>query len=322
MDPLTSLAIILILIFLVITAILIVISVPRLTGTTPAEKKAEADSLFVNIGGLNIHYKEYGQGPRTVILLHGFGASVYSWRAVSETMADHWRVIAFDRPAFGLTDRPLPAVWQGENPYSFNSQVELTIALMDALKIGQAILIGHSAGGAVATAAALKYPQRFVALVLVDAAIYSINGTPGWVRHILDIHLIDKWGPYVVRIVTSHWFSRFLDRAWHHPEKISQFIREGYWKPFTVEKWDRALWELIKAAKRPGLENQIGQLQIPVLVISGDDDQVIPVEESLHLSKEIPGATLQIFSECGHIPHEECPQAFLDAVQAFIEAHF
>lgn len=321
MNALGYLVLIIFLILLVVIVGLLVIPVPPLTGSMPAAQKTKADSRFINIKDLNVHYTESGQGSLTFILLHGFGASVFSWREVSKPLADYGRVIAFDRPAFGLTGRPLVGGWQGVNPYSLDEQVEITVGLMDELEIDRVILVGHSAGGAVAAAAALQYPQRFSALILVDAAIYSTNGIPGWLQPILNTALVDKWGPYFARTVANGQFNRLLERAWHDPAKITPSIRDGYREPFMVDGWDQALWELIKTFQKTGLENQIEQLQIPVLVLSGDDDRVIPVEESLRLAREIPGAEVQILPACGHIPQEECPQAFLDRVISFLEAH-
>ncbi len=120
---------------------------------------AEQDGRFIEINNLTVHYKEMGEGKTTFILLHGFGASVYSWHEVMDDFARFGRVIAYDRPAFGLTERPMPETWM-ENPYGMAANVELLRRLMAALEIDKAILVGNSAGGGVATAFALEYPER------------------------------------------------------------------------------------------------------------------------------------------------------------------
>ena len=79
------------------------IPVPPLEGTVPASQLADPDSKFVEVNGLSVHYKEMGAGETTFILLHGFGASLFSWRDVMEPLSAYGRVIAYDRPAFGLT---------------------------------------------------------------------------------------------------------------------------------------------------------------------------------------------------------------------------
>ncbi|MBC8263534.1 MAG: hypothetical protein H8E47_05355 [Anaerolineales bacterium] len=101
--------------------------------TVPPQQLADPDSRFVDINGLQVHYKMAGQGGPALVLLHGFGASVFSWREVMEPLAEIGTVIAFDRPAFGLTERPVPGEWEGESPYRAEAQVELTVGLLDEL---------------------------------------------------------------------------------------------------------------------------------------------------------------------------------------------
>ena len=132
--------------FIVILVILLVgpflIPVPPLENTVTAESLADEDSQFIEVNGLNVHYKTYGTGEPVFILLHGFGASLFSWHEVTAPLAEYGTVIAYDRPAFGLTERPLE--WEGESPYSQDAQVELVIGLMDALGIEKATLVGNS----------------------------------------------------------------------------------------------------------------------------------------------------------------------------------
>ena len=84
-----------------------------------------------------------------------------------------------------------------------------------------------------------------------------------------------------------------------------------------AENWDRALWELTVAGEDPGLAARLDELRMPVLVITGDDDRIVPTEDSLRLAREIPGAKLAVMPACGHVPQEECPAVFLAAVEGF-----
>ncbi len=173
----------------------LVIPVPPLKGTVPAEQLADPDSLFVEVDGLTVHYKRAGQGEPLFILLHGFGASLFSWREVMAPLSQSGTVIAFDRPAFGLTERPMPGEWQGESPYSAAAQVDLTLALMDTLDVPEAILVGNSAGGTIAMLTALRAPERVQALILVSPAVYGGGGAPSWVRFLsgLPVPWLRSW---------------------------------------------------------------------------------------------------------------------------------
>jgi pimeloyl-ACP methyl ester carboxylesterase len=291
------------------------IPIPPLQDTVPVQELADEDSLFTELNGFKVHYKEDGRGEPALVLLHGFAASVYSWREVQEPLAQYGRVVAFDRPAFGFTERPLS--WQGPNPYAAENQADLTMALMDRLGIDQAILVGNSAGGTVAVRSALSYPERVKALVLVDAAIYQGGGSPAWVRPLLNTPQAQRIGPLLMRRI-QNWGLDFARSAWHDPSKISAEIWEGYTKPLQAENWDRGLWELFASSRESDLASQLDQLNLPVLVISGDDDRIVDTQLSVRLAEDIPGASLVVIPDCGHVPQEECPQAFLEAVGIFL----
>lgn len=86
----------------------LLIPIPPLQDTLPESALFDRDSNMIEIDQLKIHYKELGTGEPAFILLHGFGASTFSWRHIMEPLAEYGRVIAYDRPGFGLTSRPMP----------------------------------------------------------------------------------------------------------------------------------------------------------------------------------------------------------------------
>ena len=291
------------------------IPVPPLENTVPAESLADEDSKFIEVNGVNVHYKIYGTGEPVLILLHGFGASLFSWHEVTTPLAEYGTVIAYDRPAFGLTERPLE--WEGENPYSQDAQVELVIGLMDALGVEKATLVGNSAGGTVSMLTALKYPERIESLILVDPAVYAGGGAPAWIRPVLGTPQMRHLGPLFARQIQTQGVE-FIKTAWHDPRKISQATFDGYQKPLKVENWDKALWELTLSSRESGLAERVKEFELPILVITGDDDRIVPTEQSLRLAEELPNAALAVIPQCGHLPHEECPDEFMQAVQDFL----
>lgn len=318
MKPLRLIGLFLLVALLVVIIGPLIIPIPPLPDPVPVTALMDDDSRFVEVKGIDVHYKQYGSGEPVMILLHGFGASTFSWREVMQPLAQYGTVIAFDRPAFGLTERPMPGEWSGESPYTLNSQIQLLMGLMDQLGIERAVLIGNSAGGTVAAAAALAYPERVSALVLVDAAIYAGGGAPVWIRPLLRTPQFDRLGPWFARSIAGEQGDAFLRAAWHDPSKITEDIIQGYRKPLQLANWDRALWELTKASGESQLAGRLKELSMPVLVVTGDDDRIVPTAESLRLANDIPGAKLAVFPDCGHVPQEECPQSFLDAVVGFL----
>lgn len=295
------------------------VPVRPLENTRPPKELADPDSQFIQVGELDMHVKTAGSGQPTLVLLHGFGASLFSWQQVTLALAENHTVIAFDRPAFGLTERPMPGEWQGASPYSTAAQATQTIGLMDALGIEKAILVGNSAGGTVSILTALTYPERVSGLVLVSPAVYSGAPFPAWVSPLLRSPQMRRIGPLLARSITQ-WGEETIYEAWHDPTKVTAETLSGYKKPLQSENWDRALWELTAGREALDLPAQLGRLRVPTLLITGDDDRIVPTAESLRLATELPAAELVVLPGCGHVPQEECPQAFLDAVQSWLPA--
>jgi pimeloyl-ACP methyl ester carboxylesterase len=294
----------------------LLVPVPPLADTVPPRQLADPDSHFMQVNGLEVHYKMTGQGEPVFVLLHGFGASVFTWHRVMDDLATLGTVIAYDRPAFGLTERPLQ--WQGRNPYSPEAQIDLLLALMDALEVERAILVGNSAGGTVALRAALEAPERVQAVVAVDAAVYAGGGAPSWILPLLNTPQMRHLGPLLARRIATGG-EALIRQAWHDPSRIDAATWEGYRKPLRAENWDRALWELTAASRAGDLPQRLGEISQPVLVVTGDDDRIVPTEQSLRLAEELPNSRLAVLKACGHLPQEECPDDFMQAVRQHID---
>jgi pimeloyl-ACP methyl ester carboxylesterase len=291
------------------------VPVPPLKDTLPAQALADPDSQFIEINGLSVHVKTMGQGQPVFLLLHGFGASLYSWQAVMEPLSHYGTVIAYDRPAFGLTERPL--TWQGQNPYGPEAQVALALGLLDHFGVQQAVFVGNSAGGTVAMQVALAHPERVKALVLVDPAVYNGGGAPGWIRPLLATPQMRHLGPLVARQIQKSG-PELIKTAWHDPSIITPETLALYKKPLMVDHWDVALWDFTLANGSSDLPQHLSELTLPTLVITGDDDRIVPTADSIRLSSALPNAQLVVIPNAGHVPHEEQPGAFMDALIKFI----
>ncbi|HEY9076695.1 MAG TPA: alpha/beta hydrolase [Anaerolineaceae bacterium] len=323
MKPKRKLLIIIGIVLVLVLVIPLLVPIVPMKGLKAVEDLADPDSKFIDVNGVKLHYKILGSGEPAILLLHGFGASVFSWREVINPLAQTGTVIAYDRPAFGLTRRPLPGEWlgkyPGDSPYSLPMQVKLLTGLMDALKIERAVLVGNSAGGTVALAVALDAPERVKALILVDAAVGTgRQSLSPAVRFLLNFPQVDRFGPLTVRQIAGKQGDELIRLAWFDPSRIGPEVYAGYRKPLLAENWDRGLWEFTKAAVHANIENRLNSIHIPTLVVSGDTDRIIPVEQSKFLAESIAEARLEIFPQCGHVPHEECPDQFLAAVLPFI----
>jgi pimeloyl-ACP methyl ester carboxylesterase len=191
---------------------------------------------------------------------------------------------------------------------------------MDELDIEKAILVGNSAGGSVSVAFALEHPERTQALILVSPALYGGGGRfPAWLLPLMATPQLRHVGPILVRNIAETGNDTIL-RAWHDPSLVTDETIARYRKPLQAKNWDRALYEFTIAARPLDLSQRFSELTMPVIVIAGDDDRIVPTEFSMRAAREIPGSQLEILLYCGHVPQEECPAAFMAVVQRFLES--
>lgn len=294
------------------------IPVSDLDGLVSEEEFVEADSKFIEINDVNIHYKKAGAGERTFILLHPFGGSTFSWREVMDDFAAMGRVIAYDRPAFGITERPMPEDWV-ENPYGMKANVEILRGLLDELGVEKAVLVGNSAGGGLAVAFGLEYPERVEALLLVDPGVGGGRGPqfPAWALPVMWTPQMRHIGPLLMRDYQVH-LPRTIEREWYDGSKLTDEIRQEYLNLLRIKNWDRAFYELNFAPAYPELRPLLPNLTVPTYIIAGQEDRLIRYWYFEAITNEIPRAQLTLIPQCGHVPQEECPVEFMEAVNRYL----
>jgi pimeloyl-ACP methyl ester carboxylesterase len=189
---------------------------------------------------------------------------------------------------------------------------------MDSLGIEQAVVVGSSAGGITAALTAVYYPERVKALILVAAAIFQ-GGPPRWLSPVLRIPQVKRLGSLGMRYYYTYFFDDVHKRAWHDPSKRTATIRDGYRKPMKAESWDRGLWEYVVAYEPLNLDKKLNEIKVPVLIITGDDDRIVPMRGSEKIADQIVHAEMVIMPDTGHLPHEENPELFLSIVNTFLE---
>jgi pimeloyl-ACP methyl ester carboxylesterase len=285
-----------------------------LTNVEAAGNQAE----FVRINNLNVHVvtENYSSDCNCeaplIVLMHGFGASTFSWREVTQPLSKLGEVIAYDRPAFGFTERPTS--WSGVNPYGFEGNFELLDGLIakHAAK-RQVVLVGHSAGGQLAAEYARLNPTKVSALILVDPAILTTGGGPEGIEWFYQIPQIAKLGPILVSSIASSG-DNLLRESFYDKSVLTQAIYDGYHQPLKVKGWEKAFWNFATAPRKNKLVENLANLKTPTLLITGDRDTVVPTKDTVRLDSLLPNSELEVIRQAGHLPHEEQPAEFLASV--------
>jgi pimeloyl-ACP methyl ester carboxylesterase len=270
-----------------------------------------ASQTFEPSPGVRIHYTDEGNRTgRTLILVHGFGASVHAWRPWIDRLALDHRLIAIDLPGHGLT----------QTPAGYRATLEANAQLVEALAthIGADcfILAGHSMGGAVSLAYAMEHPERLDGLVLVASA-----GWPG-----------ESSGPPPAFAILNNDFGRSLLKLIDPRLVIGGGLRSAYADQTlatdaVIDRYaDLALAEghrdvLLTQRSQPDppwTPASFAAIRTPTLVMVGEKDALIPPASGRALAAAIPGAYLVTYPEGGHLPMEQLPDKTVRHLEAFI----
>jgi pimeloyl-ACP methyl ester carboxylesterase len=281
---------------------------------------ADPDSRFENLAGIDVHHKVAGDPTDpTVVLHHHFYGNVFTWRHVLQGLADDHQVAAFDRPGFGLTERPDRGSWGDEHPYTRRTSARITAELIDHLEAPDAVLVGSSAGGTTALETFAMAPERVRALVLISPAITGDVGPPAALRPLLRSPQVRALGPRLVERFAGEITLERIARSWHDPTRATDDDLAAYTRPMQVEGWQRGFIDLFGAEPPPNLTGVLPTVDVPTMVVSGASDRVISASWNRRTAAAIPGARYEVIRDCGHTPQEECPDQLLELLRDFLD---
>lgn len=302
--------------FLLVIAVAIIFILMNRVPDRPVEELkahwAKPPSQFVEIAGMQVHLRDEGiqNSGVPIVLLHGTGASLHTWDGWVEALKDEYRVVRFDMPAFGLTG-PTP-----DNNYTIENYSRIVAAVLDRLGIKRCVLAGNSFGGYVAWTTALFHPDRVERLVLVDASGYPYQAES------VPIGFRIAFTPVLNRLMDGVLprgvIERSLKNVYGDPSLVTPDLVDRYFDMATREGNRHALVERFLQAQPGPLSEKIPELKLPVLILWGGRDRLIPTEQGDRFHREIAGSKLVRFDELGHVPHEEDPAATVAALREFL----
>ncbi len=277
------------------------------------KKYGNAESKFIEVDGMSVHYRDEGNQNDTipVILIHGTGASLHTWEGWVQELKAERRVVRMDLPAYGLT---------GPNPtgdYSADFYAEFINHFLTKLGVKQCVLGGNSLGGGITWATALKYPDKIMKMILVDAGGYPMTSKSVPIAfQMAKIPVIKNLFKYVT---PRSIIEKSVQNVYVHQERVTPELVDRYFE-LSLRAGNRAAF-LDRAGK--GVQNdnylKINTLQMPTLIIWGDKDGLIPIDVAQKFHKDLPHDTLVVFKDLGHTPMEEDAQTTVAVVKEFLK---
>jgi pimeloyl-ACP methyl ester carboxylesterase len=278
-----------------------------------AERENPPLGSFITVDGVKLHYLEQGQGT-PLVLLHGNGSMIEDWivSGLFDHLSQTHRVIAFDRPGFGHSERPRSRIWTPA------AQAAVLAQALEELEIKQAQIVGHSFGTQVAVAMALNHPHLVSELALLGGYFYpSVRGdvifaSPPAVPVIGDVMrytVSPLLGSAMVPMVNAKIFQPApVPAKW-----VEEFPMEMTLRPSQIRAEAAEAAMMIPAAA--ALAGRLPELKLPVTIIAGTGDELVDIEDqSQRLSEALPQSRFVPVSGAGHMVHHTAPDAVIDAI--------
>lgn len=272
------------------------------------KKYANENSKFVDIEGVQVHYRDEGKGE-VILLLHGTAASLHTWDVWTETLKKDFRVIRLDLPAFGLTGP------NQKHDYTLNYYLNFLNQFLKKLKIDSCNIAGNSLGGHLSWEYALKYPTQIKKMILIDPAGYPTARKIPWVFRLAQTPVVNQ----IVRNITPKFlFKNNLLQVYADDSKITEDLVNRYYE-LGLRTGNRDAF-IARANTKPETNyKQLPQIKTPTLIQWGKEDSWIPVTLAQNFKNDMPNAQVRIYENAGHVPMEEISEITVKDARLFLK---
>jgi len=265
---------------------------------------------IISANGINIQYEVQGAGT-PLILISGLGYPAWQWKRMLPYLTPHFQVVTFDNRGVGGTDKPA-------GPYTAGLLAADTAALLGALGISSAVVMGHSMGGFVAQELTLTYPAKVSKLVLSSTNFGGPNHVPITMEAMTV--LADVTSDPVTRFKNGLVVSTAPGFAEKHPELIQEWMEWRIANPIDPAGYQAQMAiGLALIPEATSFEHRLPDIKAPTLILFGAHDKVVPPANADLLAAKIPDSKVVILPDAGHFFPVETPEAASQAVINFIK---
>lgn len=286
------------------------------TGAIPLDTLRErletAESRYIELQGMQVHYRDAGARDKPVlILLHGIFSSLHTWNEWTHLLQNDFRVISIDMPNFGLT---------GAHPKGMFKHIysDFLNEFTDALNIEHCCVAGNSLGGWMTWEFAARFPHKVEKLVLIDSAGFFFVPPPGLIA--LGLPLAGWMAAHIV-LPRSVLYSS-IRSTYANPARLDRETLNRYYE-LMLRPGNRAAGSAVLRFIRnhAGFDNRLlSQVKQPVLVMWGKNDSWIPPSHAARFRHRLPQAEVIMYDDCGHLPMEEWPQKTAEDCRRFLQS--
>ena len=268
--------------------------------TSSTKELVTKDDLFIKVSDHDIRYREYRtpeDNNPNLILIHGFGNNLHSWRSITPLLSEHYNIFALDLLGFGLSDKPT------DYDYSNVNQAKTVGEFADALKLDSFIVGGHSLGGAIGLHVAMNN-KKTKGLILFNPGIIN-TGVPEFARY---INLIFPFAKVSAKQFANREFrEQFLKRSYYNPSIVNEQVMDEIMMGSKTEDYLQGTSSMLGKFYDANEAELMNQVNTPTLIVFGIEDRNKSMEEALQLKTGFKNSKLQLIQDAGHYVHEESP---------------
>lgn len=279
-----------------------------------AEQAYPPEGKFIDVDGVRLHYLEKGEGE-PLVLLHGnttMGMD-FTLSGLVDMAAKRYRVIVFDRPGYGYSERPRSTIWTSE------AQAKLLHRALEMIGVQRAIVLGHSLGALVAVAMALDRPSSVKSLVLSSGYYYpTLRPEVPWTMQ-PAIPILGDVMRYTITPLTMRMLWPLMLKREFTPAPVAESMKKlPPWMALRPSQIRASSAEMILLYRDVmSLGRRYQELKLPVVLVAGSGDRLVyRSRHSDRLHQELPHAEYRIIEECGHMVHHVAPAKVLEAIDA------
>lgn len=256
------------------------------------------NQTFIKVDNINLYCEYLLNDKPPILLIHGFASSTYTFRRIIPLLQKKFSIIAVDLPGFGKSEKSTSFV------YSFENYAKLMIECIHKFGFANTHIVAHSMGGQIALNMARIAPEKINKLILLSSS--------GYLKRSKKLFIISSYLPFFEKVI--HYYIGRKDVKYHlgnvffNQSLINDELVREFGRPLAEKGFYKALIRLIRHREGDLLPNQLQDIQVPTLLIWGEEDRVVPVEVGKQLVQDLPDAKLITYEKTGHLITEERPE--------------
>lgn len=274
------------------------------------DRYAYEDSKFLQLNGMNVHYRITGDTGQYVVLLHGTAASLHTWEGWTEVLSKQYRVVSFDLPGFGFTG-PEP-----DNVYTRERYLTFIHDMLNELDIDSCHMAGNSFGGYMAWSYAVRHPDRIMRMAILNSSGYPRGKQPTPLG--FKVQRVDWLEPVLLNITPRPIVKKSVQLVYHDDSKITEELVQRYFEILLCDGNRRGLMGKMTQITYE-FTNEISQIQTPTLIMWGEHDRIVTPEDAPKFHREIPSSELIVYNHLGHVIMEEDPSTTVADFMDFLK---